>query len=588
VNGSAVGLPEPHSGRSVRPVEGGGDAHYRSQTVPKSTASMGKYRAFLELGQGGTAVVYLGVSRGLGGFNKLVVLKMLKRGLAKEPEFREMFLSEARLSARLSHPNIVQVYEVTERDNAPIIIMEYLEGKPLSDLRAERRGAVPLNIQLRVLADALLGLHYSHELKDFDGRLLGLVHRDFTPHNVFVTYDGQAKVLDFGIAKLSGSLVETETGVIKGKLRYMPPEQILGDGVDRRSDLFAAGVIMWEAITGKRMWADVSEATILKRVSSGEIPSPLGANPDVPPALAEICMKALAPKADDRYATAADFRAALEEWLRLSGNAVSTSEVSEYMTSTFAEFRQATRSVVEQHLSATRLSSSQDESDVIAIEVPTGSLDLPPVSQDVSRSVKGTRSGVTDASSSLTPRSGRNTWLAAIGTVLLGLAAYLFFARAKAEPPPPPATATVEVSVAASPTTASLTFDGERLPGNPSNGRYPRDAKPHTLLVEAEGYVSQTMSLQLNENRSVAVTLVPLPAPAMETPSAPTPEASAPARARGLTRPDKTRRPAGPAPAPVGAAPGTGSQPSAAARAKCTPPFTLDANGFKVYKPGCL
>ena len=545
---------------------------------------MGKYRAFLELGQGGTAIVYLGVSRGLGGFNKLVVLKMLKRGLAKEPEFREMFLNEARLSARLSHPNIVQVYEVTERDNAPIIVMEYLEGKPLSDLRAERRGAVPLNIQLRVLADGLLGLHYSHELKDFDGRLVGLVHRDFTPHNLFVTYDGQAKVLDFGIAKLSGSLVETQTGVIKGKLRYMPPEQLLGDRVDRRTDLFAAGVIMWEAITGKRMWSDVSEATILKRVSSGEIPSPLSANPDVPPALAEICMKALAPNADDRYATAADFRAALEEWLRLSGSSVSTSEVSEYMTSTFAEFRQATRSVVEQHLSATRLSSSQDESDVIAIDVPSGGMELQPVAREVSRSVKGTRSGATDVSNALRPRSGRNIWLAALGAVLLGLAAYLFFARTKAELPPSPVTATVEVSIAASPTTATLTFDGERLPGNPSNSRFPRDSKQHSLLIEAEGYVSQTLSLQLNENRSVAVTLVALPAPAADAPSAPRSEPSPPARVRSSTRPDKGRKATGPVPAPAA----VGLQSSAAARAKCTPPFTIDASGFKVYKPGCL
>jgi eukaryotic-like serine/threonine-protein kinase len=582
VNGSLGRLQQLHSARSVTPVEGGGHAHYRSQTAPTSTASMGKYRAFLELGQGGTAIVYLGVSRGLGGFNKLVVLKMLKRGLAKEPEFREMFLSEARLSARLSHPNIVQVYEVTERDNAPIIIMEYLEGKPFSDVRAERRGAVPLNIQLRVLADGLLGLHYSHELKDFDGRLLGLVHRDFTPHNLFVTYDGQAKVLDFGIAKLSGSLVETETGVIKGKLRYMPPEQILGDRVDRRSDVFAAGVIMWEAITGKRMWSDVSEATILKRVSSGEIPSPLTANPDVPPALAEICIKAMAANADDRYATAAEFRAALEEWLRHSGSPVSTSEVAEYMTSTFAEFRQATRSVVEQHLSATRLSSSQDESDVIAIEVPTGSLDLPPVAREISRSVKGTRSGVTNSSNVVSPRSGRNTWLAAFGAVLLGLAAYLFFARTKAEPPPAPAT--VEVSIAASPTAATLTLDGQRLPGNPSNGRFPRDAKPHSLLVEAEGYVSQTLALQLNDNRSVAVTLVPLPAPAVEASSAPRTEPSGPNRARPPARPDKGRRPTGTVPTAAAA----GSQPSGTARSKCTPPYTIDASGFKVYKPGCL
>jgi eukaryotic-like serine/threonine-protein kinase len=576
----ALELEQPHSARSVTPVEGSGPAHYRSQTVPTSTSSMGKYRAFLELGQGGTAIVYLGVSRGLGGFNKLVVLKMLKRALAKEPEFREMFLSEARLSARLNHPNIVQVYEVTERDNAPIIVMEYLEGKPLSDLRSERRGAVPLNIQLRVLADGLLGLHYSHELKDFDGRLLEVVHRDFTPHNLFVTYDGQAKVLDFGIAKLSGSLVETETGVIKGKLRYMPPEQILGNRVDRRADVFAAGVIMWEAITGKRMWSDVSEATILKKVSSGEIPSPLSANADVPPALAEICMKALAPSADDRYATAADFRAALEQWLRVSGGAVSGSDVSEYMTSTFAEFRQATRSVVEQHLSATRLSSTQDESDVIAIDVPSADLEPRPVAREISRSAKSARSGVTDVTNADPPRSGRNTWLAALGTMLLGLAIFLFFGRTRAEPPP--ASATVEVSIAASPTAATLTLDGVRLPGNPSNGRFPRDDKPHSLLVEADGYVSQTLPLKLNENRSVAVTLVAVPAPPAELPTATSAEPSAPSQNRASPRPNQGRRPA------VSKPPTPGSQPSGAARPNCTPPYTIDANGFKIYKPGCL
>jgi serine/threonine protein kinase len=588
VSGSLLGFEPAHSTPSVTPVEGSGNAQYRSQTVRKSAASMGKYRAFFELGQGGTAVVFLGVSRGLGGFNKLVVLKMLKRALAKEPEFRQMFLSEARLSARLNHPNIVQVYEVTERDNAPIIVMEYLEGKPLSDIRAERSGAVPLNIQLRVLADGLLGLHHSHELKDFDGRLLELVHRDFTPHNLFVTYDGQAKVLDFGIAKLSGSLVETETGVIKGKLRYMPPEQILGSRVDRRADLFAAGVIMWETITGKRMWADVSEATILKRVSSGEIPSPLSANPDVPQELAAICMKALAPNADDRYATAADFRAALEDWLRLSGSAVSTSDVSEYMTRTFAEFRESTRSVVEQHLSKARLSSTHDESgDAIAIDVPAPNLELQPIAEEVSRSVKGSRSGVTslsNLSNTVTPRSGRNTWLALVGAVLLGLAAYLFLGRTKAEPPPPPPAATVDVSIAASPTAATLTLDGERLAGNPSNGHFPRDDKQHTLLVEAAGYVSQTMQLEFSENRSVAVTLVALPTTAVEAPSAPGAEASTAVKTRSPAHLDKGRRPAG----PVSTSGTAGSQPSAASRAKCTPPFTLDENGFKVYKPGCL
>jgi serine/threonine-protein kinase len=433
-----------------------------------------------------------------------------------------------------------------------------------------------------VLADGLLGLHYSHELKDFDGRLLELVHRDFTPHNLFVTYDGQAKVLDFGIAKLSGSLVETQTGVIKGKLRYMPPEQVLGSRVDRRADIFAAGVIMWEAITGKRMWSDASEATILNRVSSGEIPSPLSANPDIPQALADICMKALAPNADDRYATAADFRAALEEWLRSSGSVVSTSDVAEYMTSTFAEFREATRSVVEQHLSAARLSSSHDESSGVAIEVPN--LELQPVVAEPSRSLSGSRTGATNRSSNtLTARSGRSVWLAAIGVVLFGLAAFLFFAR-KAEPPPA-AAATVALSIAASPANATLTLDGERLAANPFNGRVPRDDKPHSLVVEAEGHVSQTFPLPLSENRSVAVTLVALPPVAAAASSAPRAEPSTPARARSPVHPS-ARRPGGPGAAPARAA---APQASATTRsAQCTPPFTIDANGFKVYKPGCL
>ena len=581
MSGSLLRVEPSRSTPSVTPVERGGHAQYRSQTVPKSTESMGKYRAFFELGQGGTAIVFLGVSRGLGGFNKLVVLKMLKRGLAKESDFRRMFLSEARLSARLNHPNIVQVYEVTERDNAPIIVMEYLEGKPLSDLRAETNGAVPLGIQMRVLADGLLGLHYSHELKDFDGRLLELVHRDFTPHNLFVTYDGQAKVLDFGIAKLSGSMVETETGVIKGKLRYMPPEQVLGSRVDRRADIFAAGVIMWEAITGKRMWSDVSEATILNRLSSGEIPSPLSANPDVPPALAKICSKALAPNVDDRYATAADFRTALEEWLRLSGNAVSSSDVAQYMTTTFAEFRESTRNVVEQHLSAARLSSSYEESGAVAIDVPN--LDLQPGAPEVSRSMSGSRSGVTNRSNTVAARSNRNVWLGAIGAVLLAMAAYLFFARAKAEPPLPAAPATVAVSIAASPATATLTLDGQRLP-NPVNSSFPRDDKQHVLLVEAEGHVSQTLELPLNENKSMAVSLVALPSAAVEAPSAPRPEPKAPAAARGPVHSGKVRRPGGPVSTPaVGASPA-----GDAARARCTPPYTIDANGFKAYKPGCL
>src|SRR5262245_49480077 len=175
----------------------------------------GKYRLIVELGQGGTAIVYLAVARGPGGFNKLVVLKMMKRALLAEPELAEMFMNEARLSARLSHQNIVETNEVFEQDGIPVIVMQYLEGQPLSMVVARsepKPEKFPLVWHLRVISEALAGLHHSHELADYDGTPLHLVHRDMTPHNVFITYDGQVKILDFGIAKINRSAATTEVG----------------------------------------------------------------------------------------------------------------------------------------------------------------------------------------------------------------------------------------------------------------------------------------------------------------------------------------------------------------------------------------
>src|SRR4051812_32170548 len=216
----------------------------------------GRYRLVAELGQGGTATGWVAISRGPSGVNKLVVLKALRKELANDGEFRRMFLDEARLAARLNHPNIVQTYGIVDEAGPPVIIMEFLEGEPLSAILTRAHGdkAFPLAMHLKVISDLLSGLHYSHELAEYDGTPLPLVHRDITPHNVFVSFDGQVKVLDFGIAKLSGSLSRTETGVIKGKFRYMPPEQLEGAAVDRRADLFAVGVMLWEAACGDKMW----------------------------------------------------------------------------------------------------------------------------------------------------------------------------------------------------------------------------------------------------------------------------------------------------------------------------------------------
>src|SRR5689334_919633 len=191
-----------------------------------SSASVGKYRFLAEIGFGGMSEVYLTVTQGgLAGFQKLVALKLLRRDLAEDEEFRQMFLDEARLCARLNHPNVVQTYDVGEDRGRYYIAMEYLEGQTFERIRRARGASqrVPLGMQLHMLAQALTGLHYAHELADYSGTAMAIVHRDVTPSNVFITYDGQVKLVDFGIAKVLDSLNPTRAGVMKGKARYAPP-----------------------------------------------------------------------------------------------------------------------------------------------------------------------------------------------------------------------------------------------------------------------------------------------------------------------------------------------------------------------------
>jgi serine/threonine-protein kinase len=309
---------------------------------------VGKYRIVSQLGQGGTADVYLAVADGPAGFQKLVVLKVLRKSLAGDPEFRAMFLSEARLAARLHHRNIVQTNEVLELDGVPVMVMEYLEGQPLSQVIVRGREAgFSLGMQLRVLVDALHGLHAAHELADFDGTPLGVVHRDVSPHNLFVTLAGEAKVLDFGIAKLERSLVETEVGTIKGKLRYMAPEQIAGERVDRRADVYAAGVILWEALVGERMWKGCFEPDIRARVLRGDLQMPQAVRADVPPALDRICRRALSLSPAERQATALQLADDIESALPEVGSRASHREIGATVARLFEDVRAETRGAIE-------------------------------------------------------------------------------------------------------------------------------------------------------------------------------------------------------------------------------------------------
>src|SRR6185436_17380332 len=214
---------------------------------------VGKYRIIALLGQGGMASVFLSVVPGPVGVNKLLVVKLLREEVSHDEDFVAMFVNEARLAARLNHANVVQTYEVGVEGRQHYLAMDYLDGQPLhAVLRKAGRSGVPLEVQVRILAEALAGLHYAHTLRDFDGTDLRVVHRDVSPQNIFVNYDGQVKVVDFGIAKAAGAASNTQSGVFKGKLSYVAPEQAGGDLVDARADVFSVGVMLWEAIARKR------------------------------------------------------------------------------------------------------------------------------------------------------------------------------------------------------------------------------------------------------------------------------------------------------------------------------------------------
>src|SRR5262245_59938204 len=254
------------------------------------------------------------VQGGLGGFQKLVAVKLLRRDLAEDEGFRRMFLEEARLTARLNHPNVVQTNDVGEDSGRYYIAMEYLEGQTFERVRRARNASKQFSVsmQISMLCDVLSGLHYAHELVDYDGTPLSIVHRDVTPSNVFITYDGQVKLVDFGIAKVLDSLNQTRVGVLKGKARYMAPEQISGGAIDRRADVFSVGVMLWEILSGSQIWSGRSETEILRRVSTGDLPAP---PMDVPTALQQICMKAMAHHPADRYPTAEALRVELDTYL---------------------------------------------------------------------------------------------------------------------------------------------------------------------------------------------------------------------------------------------------------------------------------
>jgi len=276
---------------------------------------VGRYAIFDRIAAGGMASVHVGRLLGEGGFARTVAVKRLHPQFALDPDFVAMFLDEARLAARIRHPNVVATVDIVASEGEPLLVMEYVDGESLSTLlRAalDRNERVPIDVVAGVMTQALAGLHAAHDAKNDLGEPLGLVHRDVSPQNILVGTDGVSRVLDFGVAKALGKLHTTREGQLKGKLGYLAPEQVAGHTVTRRTDVFAAAVVLWEALTGRRLFSGDSEGGVLQSIMDTVVQPPSVHAPEVPAALDAVVLRGLSKEPVDRFDSALEMAEAIE------------------------------------------------------------------------------------------------------------------------------------------------------------------------------------------------------------------------------------------------------------------------------------
>ena len=284
------------------------------------------------------AEIWLARQRGLAGFNRFVVIKKILSHLSEQETFVKMFLDEARTSAQLNHPNIVQIYDLGREGDSYYIAMEFIAGENLAAIawRGMKRGKpFPPPFAARVIADACKALHYAHHLKGSDGQPLEIVHRDISPQNILVTYEGEVKVVDFGIAKAKTKSEHTKTGMLKGKFSYMSPEQCLGAPVDMRSDVFALGILLYELCSGKRLFKHESELMILEMITKRSVVPPSQVAAGISTRLEDIIMQALEKDTGMRFQTAQTMQISLEEYVRDEEHQASNADIAHYMRQLF-------------------------------------------------------------------------------------------------------------------------------------------------------------------------------------------------------------------------------------------------------------
>ena len=304
----------------------------------KQGEPFGRYQLLERLGAGGMAEVFLAQARSVHGFEKLVAIKRILPHYTEDETFARMFADEARISAELRHPNICQVYDYGQVDKVAYLAMEYVDGRHLKEVLYKLRTKnqkLPIAIALYIVRSVCEALAYAHELVDKNGNPLGIIHRDISPPNVMVSADGQVKLIDFGIAKAAIRLERTLGGVIKGKFAYMSPEQMRGEPLDQRSDVFALGILAFELITGQTLFQADNPLSASEKVQNLEIPTPSSLNPAAPKVLDEIVLKALERAPSDRYLTSRALLERITQVVRDPTLAVDAQRVASWMAGAF-------------------------------------------------------------------------------------------------------------------------------------------------------------------------------------------------------------------------------------------------------------
>ncbi len=505
----------------------------------QSHATLGQLRPLAQLGQGGMARVLLCARQGPANIQKLLVVKEIREELANDAEFVTMFMDEARVATRMSHPNLVQTYDVSAEGTHYYMVMEYLEGQPMHAFLGRIKRKLPLAAHLRILTRILSGLQYAHDLCGFDGQPMNIVHRDVSPQNTIVCYDGQVKLVDFGIAKAAGAVSRTTAGMFKGKLGYVAPEQVAGTDIDRRADLFSVGVMLWEALVGRRLTYGENEAAILHKRTTGTQARALEARPEADAELAAICDKAMEMDPNKRFASATEMSDAIDARMEALGIRATDADVGKLVVDAFVEERKGIHAIIERQL-AVQAKSAADASAVAKLPVfvnETGPQSIPPSSGLSPSLMSGNWTPPTIAGTATSipidvppelRRTPKRTIAIVLGAAALAVVAVVAVVVAASGKDPKPAasndtTATpstaqsastapesnVEVAIDVSTPHAKITVDGKSVGKSPFRATVPKDARNHEVVVAADGYLPETRTIGFDRDVRLELALKP-------------------------------------------------------------------------------